>query len=165
MYKGQTLLAFGFAVERRSGPVAVLTPPCQRADVVEAASVCLVDPIGRRVLIGRRRSGAYPELWAFPGGKQEGEETLAATAARELKEETGLDLPPTPCLVETQVMVGTGPLAWRVHNFAHPVLRCPDPVRTAELEARWMDLDRVLAELPMVSGTKTVLRRVLGALR
>ena len=38
------------------------------------------------------RSKATQEQWAFPGGKQEKNETSQGTASREIKEELGLDI-------------------------------------------------------------------------
>lgn len=45
-----------------------------------------------RVLVGRRLAEPGRPL-ALPGGKLEGEETIEACAARELAEETGIELP------------------------------------------------------------------------
>ena len=49
----------------------------------------LVSPAGR-VLVGVRRSVAGAGTWALPGGHLELGESLAAAAARETEEETGL---------------------------------------------------------------------------
>lgn len=54
---------------------------------------------GNKVLLGHRSKsredtgGVYePDSWTFPGGKQEYNETIFEGAAREVKEETNLDI-------------------------------------------------------------------------
>lgn len=48
-----------------------------------------------RVLLGRRDGSAYGHgLWGLPGGGVESGEGLPEAAARELHEETGLEVPP-----------------------------------------------------------------------
>lgn len=54
---------------------------------------------GNKVLLGHRAKnrtdtgGIFePDSWTFPGGKQEYEETMIEGAAREVKEETNLDI-------------------------------------------------------------------------
>ena len=61
-------------------------PPTARNGRRLAASVCLLDPVRRRVLIGKRLTPPWLGYWAFPGGKQEGDEDLLHTALRELEE-------------------------------------------------------------------------------
>ena len=57
----------------------------------EAAVFLLVVRHGRLV-VGRRKSGAARGTWGTPGGKLDFGESFEECAARELREETGLDL-------------------------------------------------------------------------
>ena len=45
-----------------------------------------------KVLLARRSKAraAYPDLWSFPGGHMESQETLTAALIRELREEIGI---------------------------------------------------------------------------
>ncbi|OEV03719.1 DNA mismatch repair protein MutT [Streptomyces oceani] len=56
------------------------------------AAVIAHDTARRRVALVQRAHGARfaPGLWDLPGGKRESYESVAATAIRELREETGL---------------------------------------------------------------------------
>ena len=56
--------------------------------VVPSASAIVTDEHGRILLIKRRDN----TLWALPGGGHDIGETIADTAVREVKEETGLDV-------------------------------------------------------------------------
>ena len=47
---------------------------------------------GRLLACQRKRDGAYPLKWEFPGGKLEGDETPEAAVVRELREELGIDV-------------------------------------------------------------------------
>lgn len=56
--------------------------------VVPSASAIVTDEHGRILLVKRRDN----TLWALPGGGHDIGETIADTAVREVKEETGLDV-------------------------------------------------------------------------
>jgi 8-oxo-dGTP pyrophosphatase MutT (NUDIX family) len=56
--------------------------------LVPAASIVAFDQAGR-ILLHRRRDN---ERWALPGGVMQPGETIAATAVRETKEETSVDV-------------------------------------------------------------------------
>jgi ADP-ribose pyrophosphatase YjhB (NUDIX family) len=58
--------------------------------LVPAASAIVVNDAGR-ILLHRRTDNA---LWSIPGGAMEVGESIAETAVREVKEETGLDVVP-----------------------------------------------------------------------
>lgn len=53
----------------------------------------LVEQGGRLLLVRHRKPGAY-DFWVAPGGGAQGDETLADAAAREVREETGLEVAP-----------------------------------------------------------------------
>ncbi|MCB9677052.1 MAG: NUDIX domain-containing protein [Alphaproteobacteria bacterium] len=154
----------GFLPVRREGTRTLLESPALHGRSAEAASVCLVQPVTRRVLLGQRKVGAYPGYWAFPGGGLDAGETHEEAGDRELFEETGIRRPDVPLLIETPVHVGDGTRVWRVVNRAYATLAAPEPTETDELRARWVDLDEALALGPMASGTRTVLRAVHRAL-
>ncbi|AFC43556.1 MULTISPECIES: NUDIX hydrolase [Mycobacterium] len=67
----------------------------QPNSVVPSASAIVTDEQGRILLVKRRDN----TLWALPGGGHDIGETIAGTAVREVKEETGLD-------VEVTALVG-----------------------------------------------------------
>ena len=56
--------------------------------LVPAASAVVADTDGR-ILLARRRDN---QLWTIPGGAMEPGETIAQTAMREVKEETGIEV-------------------------------------------------------------------------
>jgi 8-oxo-dGTP pyrophosphatase MutT (NUDIX family) len=60
----------------------------QPNSVVPSASAIVTDDQGRILLVKRRDN----TLWALPGGGHDIGETIADTAVREVKEETGLDV-------------------------------------------------------------------------
>jgi 8-oxo-dGTP pyrophosphatase MutT (NUDIX family) len=146
-------VARGFTAD---GPHALV-----RAPLRPAASLALFHARTREVLLGRRRVGAYPDHWAFPGGGIEADETARQAAARELFEETTIRLPAGRWLLHTPLTVGDGARAWQLDNYAYALLERPEPRITDELEARWFPLDEALSIAPMASGTRTVLRRIL----
>jgi ADP-ribose pyrophosphatase YjhB (NUDIX family) len=64
-------------------------PDAPRATrVIPAASAVITDEEGR-VLLGKRTDNT---LWTIPGGTMKPGETIAETAIREVKEETGVDV-------------------------------------------------------------------------
>lgn len=69
----------------------VNNPDAPKANsLVPAASAVVVDDAGR-ILLQRR---ADNDLWSLPGGAMEIGETIADTAKRETREETGLEVSP-----------------------------------------------------------------------
>ncbi len=145
--------------ERSTAATTALRPPTERDDLRQAASICLVDPIGRRVLLGERLVGPWPGAWAFPGGGIDPGETALQAARRELEEETGLhcDLPPT---ASRTVYASTGEpdRAYAITNFLVPTLSPGRPQPTSELSARWIDAEELADLRPMAAGTRRIVR-------
>ncbi len=62
--------------------------------MVFAASAAIIKD--KKILLTKRSdyTKTYPNLWAFPGGRADGDETPEQAVVREVKEEVGLDFTP-----------------------------------------------------------------------
>ena len=103
---------------------------------------------GRQVTLLRRADTGYRDgFWALPAGHVESGESCRAAAARELREETGVDLAPRnlrPLCTQHGTAPG-GAIEQRVDFYFEA--ECPDgiePIRAEPdkaSELRWCDLD------------------------
>ena len=57
--------------------------------MIKAAGIMFLNDAGEVLLLKRGPGGDWPGAWCFPGGQQEGDETLEQTAVRECGEEMG----------------------------------------------------------------------------
>ncbi|MDD5555757.1 MAG: NUDIX domain-containing protein [bacterium] len=101
-----------------------------------------------RILLIRRRRGDYVGLWGLPGGKIEGGEHVAAAAAREIAEETGVEADFVAYLgLVSEHLVGDGRL--ERHFLLHICELAPRSPRVAggaEGALAWFPLDRIADE-------------------
>lgn len=113
---------------------------------VAAAALVRATPAGPEVLIARRRPDAVRgDLWEFPGGKIDPGEAPAEAARRELREETGVEVPPgTGTAIaearredrsQSRERAVSVTLVW----FDAPRDAAPRPIASAE--CRWERLD------------------------
>ncbi len=116
-----------------------------------------------RLLLVKRGKGALAGQWAVPGGKVRYGEGLREAVAREVKEETGLDVDVGP-VVWVGESVGPGdPPAWHytLVDFAARVtggtLRAADDALAAE----WVPLDEVL-ERPVTATMVDLMELLLS---
>jgi 8-oxo-dGTP diphosphatase len=134
---------------------------------VTADLVALAGPAGaRRVLLVLRAGDPFAGSWALPGGFVEEYEPLEIAAARELAEETGIDLaaPPTR-IVGVYGGRGRDPRGWTVTVAYLADLGRGEPPRPTggddAAQARWwpvealpvlaFDHDRIVADALAVS--------------
>lgn len=104
----------------------------QSPNVLVATYIC----VGQKVLWIRRGIPPAVGKWAMPGGFMENDETPEAAAAREIREETGIDVP-----VEKMMLVSVSTILHMAQT--HLVFRChldekPIPRKTEEaIEFGW----------------------------
>jgi ADP-ribose pyrophosphatase YjhB (NUDIX family) len=108
----------------------------ENPNVLVAAYVC----VGNRILWIRRGIAPAVGKWAMPGGYMENDETPEAAAARELKEETGVDV-----RADQMELVSVSSILHMAQT--HLVFRChldvePQTTSTGEaIEFGWFDED------------------------
>lgn len=163
------LCTHGWQPKENDGKVILLVPPSMRDDLRDAATVCMVEPATRRVLLGKRKTSSWLGLWACPGGGLQPDELHDPFigAKRELQEETGIVLPSdaVPVMI-THNVVGTngGGSAYRVTAYVLFTDRIPDHAPSDEIDPQVHDIEVAIKTLPMGRGTNHLLRRVLAEL-
>jgi mutator protein MutT len=122
---------------------------------VVAVGAIVFDDAGRVLVVQRGRAPAAGR-WSVPGGKLEPGETIAAAVAREVREETGLDVEVGP-LAEVVERIGDGYHYVILDHVARVVggtLAASDDAQAA----RFVD-DAELAQLPCTDGLAPVIAR------
>jgi ADP-ribose pyrophosphatase YjhB (NUDIX family) len=112
----------------------------------ECAGAVVRDTAGRLLLVRRARPPSAG-LWSLPGGRIEPGETAPAAAAREVLEETGLEVEIGPVLITA--IVGDG--MFRVQDFAARVVGGELRAGDDAAEVHWAD-EADLATLPLTPG-------------
>ncbi|HMS37031.1 MAG TPA: NUDIX domain-containing protein, partial [Arachnia sp.] len=123
---------------------------------IRAASATILDEQGRVLLVLR---GFEPGKgrWSVPGGRCEPEETLAETAAREVLEETGLQVEVGEELWAVVIPAGHGRV-FEARNFAAKVTGGELTPGDDADDARWV-ADAELDSLPLTHDLAGHLRR------
>jgi len=122
---------------------------------VECAGAVVRDGAGRLLLVRRGRPPAEGR-WSVPGGRIEPGETAAEAAAREVREETGLDVDVGPVLITA--VIGDG--LFRVQDFAARVVGGDLRAGDDAAEVRWVDVAD-LESIGLAPGLLEELQRVL----
>jgi 8-oxo-dGTP diphosphatase len=120
---------------------------------------CAGAVVGRddgRILVIRRGREPSKGLWSIPGGRVEVGERLAAAAAREVLEETGLTVEIVARL--GRVTLPAGDDQYDVTDFAATVVGDPEAIVAGDDadEVRWVDREQ-LESLPTSPGLAATL--------
>ena len=130
-------------------PAADSEKPANR---VVCAGAVVRDEAGRLLLVQRGHAPSAG-LWSLPGGRVEPGETAADAAAREVLEETGLEVAVGRLLAS--VDIGD----YLVHDFAATVIGGELRAGDDASDARWYS-DEDAAMLPLTPGLLDELRRM-----
>ena len=139
---------------RRASTLLKMSPrdPAGKRRPIPCAGAVVRDDAGRLLLV-RRGHAPSAGLWSVPGGRVEPGETPEQAAAREVQEETGLEVEVGMLL--TTVHIGD----YVVHDFAAVVVGgALRPGDDAD-DVRWCTADDA-ALLPLTPGLLDELRRV-----
>ena len=128
-------------------------PDEEKPAPVECAGAVVRDEAGRLLLVRRGREPAAG-LWSLPGGRIEPGETAAEAAAREVREETGLEVEIGEVLITA--LVGDG--AFRVQDFSAVVVGGELQAGDDAADVRWVADD----ELAVLSVTPGLLEALAG---
>jgi ADP-ribose pyrophosphatase YjhB (NUDIX family) len=93
-----------------------------------------------KILLIKRRNEPGKGLWAVPGGKVEYGETLRDAAAREVKEETGLDIAVGPLIWSGESISAHGHLV--LIDFLGSVLGGQLAASDDAEQALWVDVEK-----------------------
>ncbi|RXH70094.1 hypothetical protein DVH24_007350 [Malus domestica] len=101
--------------------------PLEKAGAVPKVAVVVSLLKGKTVMLGRRRSSLGDSTFSFPGGHLEFGESFGECAAREVKEETGLDIEKIEVLkVTNNIFEDKGKLYHYVGIYVRAMLASPD---------------------------------------
>jgi ADP-ribose pyrophosphatase YjhB (NUDIX family) len=125
---------------------------------VVAVGAIVFDDAGRVLLVERGKPPGVG-LWSVPGGKVEGNETLAQAVAREVREETGLlvEVGALACVVERM----GDDYHYVILDYAARVIGGTLAAATDVRAARFVE-EHELAALPLTDGLADVLARARG---
>ena len=132
----------------------------QNPNVLAATYVC----VGETILWIKRGIPPAVGRWAMPGGYMENDETPEAGASRELREETGIDVP-----ADKMILVSVSSILHMAQT--HLVFRChleqkPDTARSEEaVEFGWFGEDDLPWEDLAFPSIEPHVRQVYGWLR
>jgi 8-oxo-dGTP diphosphatase len=123
--------------------------------VVPCAGAVVLDGAGRLLLVRRGRPPGQG-LWSVPGGRLEPGETVEQAVAREMREETGLEVD-VGRLLGTVSRPGAGDVTYEIADYVATV--CGGQLHAGDdaAEAEWFG-PAALVEAPLVPGLLATLR-------
>lgn len=109
--------------------------------VIQTVSALIIDPANRILLI-KRKNDPYRDYWSLPGGRVQTKESLFEATAREVYEETGLNVEVVRLLGKQKVSK-LDHRAFEIYVYLAQVVGGSLQAGSDALEARWVNLDEL----------------------
>ncbi|SFP92152.1 ADP-ribose pyrophosphatase YjhB, NUDIX family [Mesorhizobium sp. NFR06] len=136
----------------------------EQRKIIPAVSVAVIR--GETALLVKRARAPSQGLYAYPGGKVESGETLAQAAARELREETGLDAKDYRALRDIHIdgRADNHPVDYLLTVFG-AAYAGGEPVASDDAETAAFYTLAEMAEMPLAGDVLSVAEELLGPLQ
>lgn len=126
-------------------------------------SIAVVHEENASFLLVKRGNAPSKGMWAFPGGRLDFGELLAAGAARELKEETGLTADNIEFFDHVEIIEPEEHDDVPAHHFllcVHTGVGSGEPIAADDAEeARWVSVEE-MSGLPVTDSTYAFAKRI-----
>ena len=146
------------------GTCVFVEPPKDFSQQVEVAS-CYCEHEGKLLLLLRHPQKPQGNTWCVPGGKLDKGETPIQAVVREVKEETGINLPTESLVYCRKVYVRFPKRDIVLHLFKSHLKKMPrgfDLARDEHTAYRWVTVEQAL-EMPLIPGGDDCLRLITSS--
>lgn len=134
------------------GEQEIIPRPQKRSYRKIEAVIGVMEKQGKYLIQKRPPSGLLSDLWEFPGGKRQKNETLEQALHREIKEELGVEI----AQIQLLTQVNHAYTQFQVKLFAFQCMLRTDPSPTKDGH-RWVSL-RGMRKYPFPSGSAKIIQ-------
>jgi len=144
-----------FCAAYKFGEQEVIPLPKKKSSQKIEAVVGIIRKADKFLIQKRPSSGLLADLWEFPGGKRQPEETLIEALKREIKEETGMDV----IAADHMITVDHAYTDYKVKLHAFECVVSHDPDKVKYHRSKWVTL-KEMEQYPFPSGSVKIIKHL-----
>jgi mutator protein MutT len=126
-------------------------------------AVCFIRVDNQFLFLKRLPTKPQGNTWGIPGGKSDPGENAAQTVTREIREETGIDIPEESVRYFGEYYVRYPEMDYIFHMFEYQLAELPE-VQISPLEHagyRWVSFEEAM-QMPLIPGEEECINLVYG---